>query len=223
MNLKLVLNTDKINKMPNYKKLIESHLLNVDLYKNITNSISSNIEGRICNHRVSILYTLVEIFDIKNYLEIGVHNGTSMSYVVSSNKSINCIGVDLFQNTIERYNHDNLQYERTKHNILKSNKNSKITLIKGNSFHTSTLDEVKTQLNNNQLDILFIDGDHSYNGIKNDFTNYSPLVKKGGFIVMDDYNPHYPGIIKFCDNLSSLEYKRIGVFNNSELILEKII
>jgi hypothetical protein len=42
----------------------------------------------------------------------------------------------------------------------------------------------------NDIDVLFIDGDHSYNGVKNDFNLYSPLVKNGGYIVFDDYNDH---------------------------------
>jgi hypothetical protein len=37
------------------------------------------------------------------------------------------------------------------------------------------------------LDILFIDGDHSAAGMMQDFRLYSPLVKEGGFIILDDY------------------------------------
>jgi len=47
---------------------------------------------------------MVQLLDIKNYLEIGVHNGASMSYVVNQNKnSINCYGIDLFKNTFSHY------------------------------------------------------------------------------------------------------------------------
>lgn len=37
-----------------------------------------------------------------------------------------------------------------------------------------------------QLDFLFIDGDHSYEGVKKDFDMYSPFVKKGGIIAFHD-------------------------------------
>ncbi len=36
------------------------------------------------------------------------------------------------------------------------------------------------------VDFLFIDGDHSYQGVKQDFFNYLPLVKKGGYVAFHD-------------------------------------
>ena len=36
------------------------------------------------------------------------------------------------------------------------------------------------------VDLLFIDGDHSYEGVKNDFINFSPLVKPGGCVMLHD-------------------------------------
>lgn len=40
------------------------------------------------------------------------------------------------------------------------------------------------------MDLLFIDGDHSYDGISKDFEMYSPLVKKGGIIAFHDIVKH---------------------------------
>ncbi len=34
--------------------------------------------------------------------------------------------------------------------------------------------------------LLFIDGDHTYEGVKKDFDMYSPLVKKGGIVAFHD-------------------------------------
>ena len=39
------------------------------------------------------------------------------------------------------------------------------------------------------MDFLFIDGDHTYAGVKNDFEGYSKLVKKGGLIAFHDIAP----------------------------------
>lgn len=36
------------------------------------------------------------------------------------------------------------------------------------------------------IDFVFIDGDHSYHGAKRDFDNFSPVVKKGGYIIFHD-------------------------------------
>lgn len=45
---------------------------------------------------------------------------------------------------------------------------------------------VRDLLAGSQLDFLFIDGDHSYEGSKADFENYGPLVRPGGLIVLQD-------------------------------------
>jgi len=41
---------------------------------------------------------------------------------------------------------------------------------------------VKKILAGRQVDFLFIDGDHSYEGVKKDFEMYSSLVRKGGVV-----------------------------------------
>lgn len=39
--------------------------------------------------------------------------------------------------------------------------------------------KVKSILNGENLDFIFIDGDHTYKGVKKDFEMYSKLVKRG--------------------------------------------
>ena len=45
-------------------------------------------------------------------------------------------------------------------------------------------------LDNKEIDVLFIDGDHSYEGVKKDFELYEPLVAKGGVIIFHDICKH---------------------------------
>jgi predicted O-methyltransferase YrrM len=42
------------------------------------------------------------------------------------------------------------------------------------------------------LDVLLIDGDHSYDGVKRDFEMYSPFVRPGGLIAFHDIVPGEP-------------------------------
>jgi len=42
------------------------------------------------------------------------------------------------------------------------------------------------------LDVLFIDGDHSYGGVKADWEMYGPLVAPDGLIAFHDIVPHRP-------------------------------
>ena len=45
------------------------------------------------------------------------------------------------------------------------------------------------------LDFVFIDADHSYEGVKRDISAWLPKVKKGGYICGHDY-PRYPGVVR---------------------------
>lgn len=68
----------------------------------------------------------------------------------------------------------------------------KIYLIRRDSHNPQTLEEVKRILGLEKIDLLFIDGDHTYEGVKKDFEMYSPLVRKGGIIAFHDIVPHPP-------------------------------
>jgi predicted O-methyltransferase YrrM len=59
-------------------------------------------------------------------------------------------------------------------------------LIKGKSCDDATLKRVALALGNEKLDILFIDADHRYEGVKRDFLNYRQFVREGGIIVFHD-------------------------------------
>ena len=64
----------------------------------------------------------------------------------------------------------------------------------------STEDEAREQASKKRYNLLIIDGDHSYSGVKHDFHNYRHLVKRSGYIVFDDYdNPSWPEVRDFVD------------------------
>jgi len=64
--------------------------------------------------------------------------------------------------------------------------NQKIILLRKNAHEINTLNEVKSILSGQKLDFLFIDGDHTYEGVKMDFEMYSPLVRRGGIVGFHD-------------------------------------
>jgi len=68
--------------------------------------------------------------------------------------------------------------------------NQQIHLIRADSHDKTTLENVKIILNNDKADFLFIDGDHTYKGVKKDFEMYSPLIKENGMILFHDIVPH---------------------------------
>jgi cephalosporin hydroxylase len=70
-------------------------------------------------------------------------------------------------------------------------KGQRIISICGDSRSSKTISRLKSILAKNRLDCLFIDGDHSLEGVTADFVNYSPLVRAGGTIVFHDIIPDY--------------------------------
>jgi predicted O-methyltransferase YrrM len=65
----------------------------------------------------------------------------------------------------------------------------KVSLIDGFSCEPNTLNKVKRIASGRRFDLLFIDGDHSYKGVKEDFLNYRHLVAENGMIAFHDIVP----------------------------------
>ena len=62
--------------------------------------------------------------------------------------------------------------------------------IRGDSHQLDTLDQLRAVLNGRAIDFLFIDGDHTYDGVRRDFEMYAPLVRRGCPIAFHDVVPH---------------------------------
>lgn len=68
----------------------------------------------------------------------------------------------------------------------------KIHALQADSQQAQTFEQVKKLLGDEPLDFLFIDGDHRYEGVKNDAELYMPLVRDGGVIAWHDIVPGEP-------------------------------
>ncbi len=64
-------------------------------------------------------------------------------------------------------------------------------LLRGDSHKPEMQARLKSTLpGDGKVDFLFIDGDHTYEGVKSDFEMYSGLVRPGGLIVFHDICKH---------------------------------
>ena len=102
-----------------------------------------------------------------------------------------------------------LQYELYNNVVSKFSTNSEVQIIREKSAVAAEL------ILDNSLDWVYIDGDHTYNGVSKDFMNYSPFVKSNGLIVFDDYTVNYPGIVEFIDTQikTNPNYEVIGSYH----------
>ncbi len=62
----------------------------------------------------------------------------------------------------------------------------RLTRIAGDSHDARTLGRLEEALAGAPIDVLWIDGDHTYAGVTQDMAMYGPLVRRGGIIAMHD-------------------------------------
>ena len=65
-----------------------------------------------------------------------------------------------------------------------------IFLLRCNSQTDSSFQNIKHILKGRTLDLLYIDGDHRYEGVRHDFYQYSKLMSPGGIICFHDILPN---------------------------------
>jgi cephalosporin hydroxylase len=64
--------------------------------------------------------------------------------------------------------------------------NQQLKLIRADSHAPETFERVKEYFDGQPIDFIFIDGDHTYEGVRNDFEMYKRLIKRGGYIAFHD-------------------------------------
>jgi predicted O-methyltransferase YrrM len=155
-------------------------------------------------YEITRLLELVERLKPKTILEIGTAGGgTLFLFTRVADPKATIISIDLPGGPFGG------GYPRWKIPLYLSFSKSgqKIYLIRRDSHDPQTLEEVERILGGEKADFLFIDGDHTYEGVKKDFEMYSPLVRDGGIIAFHDIvpGPHecVGGVPKFWREVKS--------------------
>ena len=138
--------------------------------------------GMVQNHQE--ILGAAEFFkelNVVNFMEIGTDQGGTFAIWSKLSKDGKRISVDIPHGQFGRSDYD--EYERD--NYLKS-LGSDVTMIWGSSHDYEMLQNVENVIKEDLLDFLFIDGDHTYEGVKQDYEMYKHLVKPGGWIGFHD-------------------------------------
>lgn len=92
--------------------------------------------------------------------------------------------------------------------------NQKLHLLRLDSHADSTFEETKKLFGGSPIDLLFIDADHTYEGVKRDWEMYSPLVRPGGIVAFHDVAGNYDDtqVKRFWDSIKDgLRYQEYVV------------
>jgi len=146
--------------------------------------------------------------DPKVYCEIGVWQGGSSCLLFRHPYETKVVGIDTFSFPGH--------YEALVRNVRRNNiYGRECFYYRRNSQSDALAAELKKK--GHAVDLLFIDGDHSREGVLRDFELHLPFVREGGFIVFDDYNdPSSPGVKPAVDEIA--EKITSGVYPHLEVL-----
>ena len=166
------------------------------------------------DYEIITLCERLQKLDPHNIIEIGTFNGGTFFLWAKLFKIKNLLSIDLPRGQFGGgYNNKKIKF----FNSMKNNPNSKFYYIQNDSHKKSTLDETYKIFKDIKVDFLFIDGDHTYDGVKKDYEMYSPLVRSGGVVAFHDIVEH-PTKKFLVDKLwNEIKYK----YNYSEIIESK--
>ncbi len=92
-------------------------------------------------------------------------------------------------------------YESTFWKNVRKTGNDNVTLIRALSTDKELIARKDPQLA--EFDLVFIDGEHTYEGALADVQNWGSRVRPGGLILMHDIVARFPGVVKVFRQLES--------------------
>ena len=190
------------------KRLLEleiTHNNPVDVVNNFTGiGLYNTIKPVQIESEIHELFKLVKNLNPKIICEIGTDRGGTL-YLWS--KSIQpdglIISIDLprsYRKSLNRFFYSSF-FEKQRIHFLRADSQSKECQM-----------NVQKILKDSKIDFLFIDADHSYEGVKNDFTLYSNFVKKPGLIAFHDILDEC-GVDKFWSEIKS-QYRHMEIIED---------
>lgn len=173
-----------------------------------------NLEVQQIPEEYCNLLTFFKNTDIKTYLELGVANGGSFFvnsiFMQQSASIIHCVDCLAYK--------DFSHIKQTDVKILnKVNRLKQFFPEKEFNFFNSTTDDFFDQ-NTLTYDCIFIDADHSYEGVMKDYKNSLRFVNKPGYLIFHDISNTNTGVAQCWNEVSKLhkieaEYKH--PYNNN--------
>lgn len=161
-----------------------------------------------------VLYDMPRIIGGGTIANLGHARGGSAILMGLCLKELELEGHVYSVDTFERLTGDDTKEPEARRNLAAVDVADYVTLCVG------TTDEWAKKLAHKEFDFLFIDADHSYGGVLNDFKNWTPMVKVGGLVGFHDTNQdfsHRVLVEQVLDNsawseLKELHINRVRVF-----------
>lgn len=172
-------------------------------------NFKGNLEVQQIPEEYLQLLTFFKNSNIKTYLELGVANGGSFFvnsiFLQNTAKIIHCVDCLAYKDAPHVLQTD-------KKILLKVNKLKEFFPEKEFCFFNQTTDGF-FQENTNNYDCIFIDADHSYEGVMKDYCNSLKIVNNEGYLIFHDINNTNTGVAR-CWSEVSKKHKVIDTFSH---------
>jgi hypothetical protein len=164
----------------------------MELYKYYNHTIRENEEGRgWSQYYYGVFSKIINENNYKNVAEVGIGYGTHAKYILKTTNIDHILLVDPMQyypndgfatdimNQIPHIPGNNFNEMFELINLYLSDYKDKYTWQRCPSLNAKVEDQ--------SLDCVFVDGDHSYNAVLNDLRFWHKKVRVGGKLLGDDY------------------------------------
>lgn len=187
--------------------------------------MSLTIPGMITSQAGKFLYSLCYMQDLEgDVVEIGSWQGRSSTFLARAVKESGngkFYAIDHFGGNVgkEEFYAINGSLSSLKDSFIENL--SRFGLIDT----VNLLDMVNTQayekIKGKKIRFLFIDGDHTKDGVKKDIELFFPQLEKGSIVVFDDYFKGFPGLIEAVDEIFE-KYNFDKVFYHRHTLVIKL-
>jgi hypothetical protein len=163
-----------------------------------------------------VIPSIIEKFGFKNFIEIGVAFAGHLDYILQNTNVQKAFGIDpyfLQQTSTDSFSFDSKNYDQNDYDNLYVFANERLGKH-GNRVQLlrETSNTAESRFEGASIDIVFIDAEHTYSGVKHDIEIWETKVKKGGIISGHDYDhPNFPGVKNAVDEWCFLRGYKINV------------
>ncbi len=184
-------------------------------------SISLLIPGMVAPRSGEILYTLCYMQELQgDVVEIGSWQGRSTSFLgraVANSNNGTFYAIDHFGENVgkgETVVKENEQLSDLKRAFLNNMK--RIGLDKVVCLLDMSSELAAKKIGHKGIRMLFIDGNHTKEGVQKDIELFFPLLLKGALVIFDDYSNRFPGLVEAVNELlESRTFTRTMSYHNT--------
>ena len=187
--------------------------------------VASFIPSMLTTESAKMLYALCYMQRLEGHVvEVGSWQGYSTSFLaraVKDSKNGSLYAIDHFKGNIGKEHF----YTIGSQDLSDLRKGFEANLIKVGLFDYVNLlamsnDQAAKELEGKKIRFLFIDGDHTKEGVEKDVSLFFPLLVPGSIVVFDDFRHEAPGLVEALDALLKNRYfERVFAYRNTLVVM----